>query len=69
MCGNKAVKMFCKNSATISIPNDRDSTNLPVVRNSFMPKKVKREDASKFRFAPHATGLYAALDHFANVLY
>jgi hypothetical protein len=37
------------------------------VHNSFVSKKVKREHASKFRSALHATGLYAALDSFANV--
>ena len=66
--GNEVVMMFCKNNATISIPVDRDFTNLLVVQNSFAPKKVKREHASKFQYALHETGLCAALDHFAIVL-
>jgi hypothetical protein len=52
---------------TITIPIDRDGTNLPVVRNSFVSEKVKRKHASKFRSALNATGLYAALDYFANM--
>ncbi len=58
---------FCKEGASISIPIDRNATNLPIVHNSFMSEKVKREHASKFRSALHATGLYAVLDYFANV--
>ncbi len=41
--------------------------NLPVVHNFFVSEKVKREHASKFWSALHATGLYAALDYFANM--
>ena len=62
-----AVEMVFRKNAAIIIPIDRYSTNLPVVRNSFVPEKVKREHASKFRSALHATGLYDALDHFGNV--
>ena len=51
----------------ISILIDRNATNLPIVHNSFVSEKVKREHASKFRSALHETGLYAALDYFANV--
>jgi hypothetical protein len=51
---------------TITIPIDRDGTNLPVVRNSFVSEKVKRKHASKFRSSLKATGLYAALDYFAK---
>jgi hypothetical protein len=65
--GNKVVTKFCKERASISIHIDRNATNLPVVHNSFVSKKVKREHASKFRSALHAAGLYAALDCFANV--
>ena len=65
--GDEFVMMVCKNEPTISISIDRDFTNFPVVRNSFVPEKVEREHASKFRSALHVTGLYAALDHFANV--
>jgi hypothetical protein len=46
--GNEVVMKFCKEGALISIPIDRNATNLPVVHNSFMSKKVKREHASKF---------------------
>jgi hypothetical protein len=65
--GDKVVMKFHKEGALISIPIDRNTTNLPVVRNSFVSEKVKREHASKFWSALHATGLYAALDYFANV--
>jgi len=65
--GNEVVMKFCKEGALISIPIDRNATNLPVVHNSFVSEKVKREHASKFRSALHATGLYTALDYFANV--
>jgi hypothetical protein len=65
--GDEVVMKFRKDGALISIPIDRNTTNLPVVHNSFMSKKVKREHASKFRSALHVTGLYAALDYFANV--
>jgi hypothetical protein len=64
---NEVVMKFRKEGALISIHIDRNTTNLPIVHNSFMSKKVKREHASKFRSALHATGLYAALDYFANV--
>jgi hypothetical protein len=67
--GDEVVMKFCNEGALISIPIDRNATNLPIVHNSFVSKKVKikREHASKFRSALHATGLYAALDYFANV--
>ncbi len=65
--GDEVVMKFCKKGASISIPIDRNATNFPVVHNSFVSKKVKREHASKFQSALHATGLYAALDYFANV--
>ena len=65
--GNEVVMKFHKEGALISIPIDRNATNLPVVHNSFVSEKVKREHASKFRSALHATGLYAVLDYFANV--
>jgi hypothetical protein len=64
---DEVVMKFCKEGALISIPIDRNATNLPVVHNSFVSEMVKREHASKFRSAFHATGLYAALDYFANV--
>ncbi len=65
--GDEVVMKFCKEGASISTPIDRDATYLPVVHNSFVSEKVKREHASKFRSALHATGLYAALDYFANM--
>jgi hypothetical protein len=65
--GNEVVMKFGKEGALISIPIDRNATNLPVVHNSFLSEKVKREHASKFRSALHATWLYAVLDYFANV--
>jgi hypothetical protein len=58
---------FCKEGALISIPINRNTTNLPIVHNSFVSEKVKREYASKFRSVLHATGLYAVLDYFASV--
>jgi hypothetical protein len=65
--GDEVVMKFCKEGASISIPINRNTTNLPVVHNSFVSEKVKRKHASKFRSALHATGLYAALDYFANM--
>ncbi len=65
--GNEVVMKFCKEGASISIHIDRDTTNLPIMHNSFVSEKVKREHAFKFRSAFHVTGLYAALDYFANV--
>jgi hypothetical protein len=53
--GNEVVMKFCKEGASISIPIDRNATNLPIVHNSFVSKNVKREHASKFRSALHAT--------------
>ena len=38
--GDKVVTMFCKNGATITIPIDRNCTNLLVVQDSFVPEKV-----------------------------
>jgi hypothetical protein len=46
--GNEVVMKFCKEGALISIPIDRNATNLPVVYISFVSEKVKREHASKF---------------------
>ena len=57
---------FCGEWAAISIPIDRNSTNLPTVHNSFVSKNIKRKHAFKFRSALHATGLYAALHYFTN---
>jgi hypothetical protein len=65
--GNEVVMKFRKERALISIPIDRNATNLPIMHNSCVSKKVKREHASKFQSALHATGFYAALDYFANV--
>ena len=66
-----AVTMLVRNKSsppiTITIPIDKDCTNLPVVHDSFVSQKAKRQHASKFRSALNATGIYAALDYFANV--
>jgi hypothetical protein len=64
---DEVVMKFCKEGALISILINRNTTNLPVMHNSFLSEKVKREHASKFQSALHATGLYAPLDYFANV--
>ena len=64
---NEVEMKFWKEGAAISIPIDRNSTNLPIVHNSFVSENIKRKHASKFRSALHATGLYAALDYFSNV--
>ncbi len=64
---DEVVMKFCKEGALISIPIDRNTTHLPIMHNSFVSKRVKREHASKFWSALHETGLYAALDYFANV--
>jgi hypothetical protein len=65
--GDEVAMRFCKEGAAISIPIDRNSTNLPILNNSFVSKNIKRKHTSKFRSALHATGLYAALDYFANI--
>jgi hypothetical protein len=52
---------------TITIPIDRDGTNFPVVRNSFVSEKVKQKLAHRFRSALNATGLYTALDYFGSL--
>jgi hypothetical protein len=65
--GNEVVMKFCKEGALILIHIDRNTTNLPIMHNSFVSEKVKREHASKFWSALHATGLHVALDYFANV--
>jgi hypothetical protein len=65
--GDKVVMKFCKKGALISIPIYRNTTNLPVVHNSFVSEKVKREHASEVQSALYATRLYSALDYFANV--
>jgi hypothetical protein len=51
----------------LAIPIDRGGTNLPIVRDSFVSDKIKKKLAHKFRSALIATGIYAALDYFANV--
>jgi hypothetical protein len=65
--GDEVEMNFRKEGAAISIPIDRNSTNLPIVYNSFVSKNIKKNHASKFRSALHATGLYAALHYFANM--
>jgi hypothetical protein len=65
--GDEVEMKFCKEEAAISIPIDRNSTNLPIVYNSFVSKNIKKKHASKFRSALHANGLYAALNFFANM--
>ena len=66
--GDEVEMKFCKEGAAISIPINRNSTNLPIVYNSCVPENIKKKHASKFRSALHATGLYAALDYFSNML-
>ena len=48
-----AVTMLVRNKSrppiTITIPIDKDCTNLPVVNNSFVSQNAKRQHASKFR--------------------
>jgi len=58
---------FCKEGAAISIPININSNNLPIVHNSFVSINIKKKHPSKFRSVIHATGLYAALDYFANM--
>jgi len=65
--GDEVEMKFRKEGAVISIPIDRNSTTLPIVYNSFVSENIKKKHASKFRSALHATGLYAALDYFANM--
>ncbi len=65
--GDEVEMKFCKEGAAISIPIYRNSTNLPIVYNSFVSKNINKKNASKFRSSLHATGLYAALDCFSNM--
>ena len=51
---------------TIAIPIDKEVSNLPIVRNSFVPKKAKKKLAHKFKSALIATGLYAAPNYFSD---
>ena len=67
MNGDEVEIKFWKEGAAISIPIDKNSTNLPIVHNSFVSKNIKRKHASKCRSTLHAAGLYAALEYFANV--
>ena len=53
---------------TIAIPIDKEVSNLPIVCNSFVPKKVKKKIAHNFRSALVATGLNAALNYFSNTI-
>ncbi len=59
MNGNEVVMRFCdeRGPITIAIPIDKEVSNLPIVRNSFVPEKVKKKIAHKFRSALVATGL------------
>jgi hypothetical protein len=52
----------------ISVPIDKCGTNLPIVWNFFVSKKVKKKLAHKFRSALIATGINAALDYFAKTI-
>ena len=65
--GDDVEMNFCKEGAAISIPTDRNSTNLPILYNSFVSENIKKKHASKFRSALHATGIYTTLDYFANM--
>ena len=68
VCGDAVEMVFGKyGGSTVTIPIDKDGTNLPVIRDSFVSQKIKQQHASKFRSALNATGLYAALDYFANM--
>jgi hypothetical protein len=68
--GDEVVMRVCEEGRpiTIAIPIDRDGTNLPVVRNLFVPKKIKKKHAHRFRSALNATGLYTALDYFGLII-
>ena len=68
--GDEVVMRVCEEGRpiTIAIPIDRDGTNLPVVRNSFVSKKIKKKHAHRFRSALNATGLYTALDYFGLII-
>ncbi len=56
-----------KLNTTISIPIDREGTNLPVIRDSFVSNKMKKKLAPEFRSALIAAGVHASLDYFANI--
>jgi hypothetical protein len=40
---------------TVAIPIDRDGTDLPVMRNSFVSEKINKKHAYRFRSALNAT--------------
>ena len=56
-----------KINTTISIPIDRDGTNLPLIRDSFVSNRMKKKLAPEFRSAMIAAGVHASLDYFANI--
>ncbi len=55
------------NLINLAIPIDQGGTNLPIARDSFVSDKIKKKLALKFRSALIVTGIYAALDYFANI--
>jgi len=59
--GDEVVMRVCDECGpiTIAIPIDKEVYNLPIVRNSFVPEKVKKKLTHKFRSALIATGLYS----------
>ena len=67
--GDEVITRICYDNdlINIAIPIDKGGTNLPIVRNLFVSKKIKKKLAHKFRSALIATGINAALDYFANV--
>ena len=68
MNGDEVVMRSCdeRGPITIAILIDKEVSNLPIVRNSFVPENVKKKLTHKFRSALIATRLHAALDYFAD---
>ncbi len=52
---------------TLAIPIDCGGTNLPIVRDSFVSKNMKKKLAHQFRSPLIVTRVNTALDYFANV--
>ncbi len=67
--GDKVIMRICYDNElkTISIPINRDGTNLPIVRSSFVSNNMKNKLAHQFWSALIATGINTVLDYFANV--
>ncbi len=67
--GDEVIMRICyKNKlTTLAIPIDREETNLPIVRDLFVSKNMKKNLAHQFCSALIVTGVNTALDYFSNI--